>query len=97
MSISVVLEVHSKPDSIDDLKATFESILPDTRAYDGCIGVQVTSNQDDALNIILFETWETRTHYEKYLAWRAESGALGALTAMLSSPPSIRFFEGLDI
>lgn len=97
MSVNVILEVQSKLESIDELKSTFENILPDTRSYDGCIGVQVIGNQDDPLNLVLLETWESRQHYEKYLGWRTETGALDALGAMLSKPPSIRYFDDLNI
>ncbi len=97
MSVTVFLEVQSKPENIEELKTTFKAILPDTRAYDGCQGVQVVGNQDDSLNLILQEKWESRQHYEKYLGWRDETGALAALGAMLSQPPSIRYYDDLDI
>jgi quinol monooxygenase YgiN len=97
MSIKVILEVHSNPENIQELKSTFQNILPDTRNYDGCTAVQVIENQDDSLNLVVFETWESRQHYEKYLAWRAETGALEALGTMLSQAPSIRYFDNLDI
>jgi quinol monooxygenase YgiN len=97
MSVKVILEVQSKSDSIDQLKSTLENILPDTKSYEGCVGVQVIGNQDDPLNLILLETWESRAHYEKYLAWRDETGALQALGEMLSQPPSIRYFDDLNI
>ena len=97
MSVNVILEVQAKPESIDELKSTLENILPDTRGYDGCISVQVTSNQDDPLNLVLLEVWENREKNEKYLGWRTETGALEALGAMLSQPPSIRYYDNLDI
>ena len=97
MSVNVILEVQSKPENIEDLISTFNNILPDTRSYDGCLGVQVIGNQDDSLNLVLLETWESREHYEKYLGWRTETGALEALGAMLSQPPSIRYYDNLDI
>ena len=97
MSVNVILEVTSKPDCIDELKHTLESILPDTRSFNGCIGVRVMSNQDDSLNLVLLETWSTRKHYEKYLTWRSERGDLQALSALLSQEPSIRYFESFTI
>jgi quinol monooxygenase YgiN len=97
MSVNVILEVQSKPESIDELKSTFNNILSDTRSYDGCIEVKAIGNQDNPLNLVLFETWENREKYEKYLGWRAETGALDALGAMLSQPPSIRYFDHIDI
>ncbi len=97
MSIKVFLEVDAKPECIDELKNTLVAILPDTRAYDGCIGVEVKGNQDNALNLVLIESWETRAKYETYLAWRTETGAVDALVAMLSGPPSIRYYDNLAI
>ncbi len=97
MSVIILLEMQSKPESIDELKSTFDNILPDTRSYDGCISVKVVGNQDDPLNVVLYEVWDSRQHYEKYLAWRAEVGTLEALGSMLSQPPSIRYFDDLAI
>ncbi len=97
MSVTVLLEVQATPETIEELKTTLVVILPDTRAYEGCEGVKVVENQDDSLNLILQEKWQSRPHYEKYLAWRDETGALAALGAMLSQPPSIRYYDDLDI
>ena len=35
----------------------------------------------DAVEVI--SKWETKAHYEKYLAWREEDGTLGKLGATL--------------
>jgi quinol monooxygenase YgiN len=97
MGVNVILEVQSKPESIDELKSTFKKILPDTRNYDGCISVEVIENQDDPLNIILLEVWVSREHQENYFQWRVETGAVEALGTMLSQPPSIKYFDNLSI
>ncbi|PCH60501.1 MAG: antibiotic biosynthesis monooxygenase [SAR86 cluster bacterium] len=97
MTVNVLLEVNAKPECLEELKSTFENILPDTRNYDGCVEVRVVGNQDDVLNLILVETWQSRQHYEKYLAWRQETGALEALGALLSQPPRIRYYDDLNI
>ncbi|PWQ95141.1 putative quinol monooxygenase [Leucothrix arctica] len=97
MSVNVILEVQSKPESIDELKSTFEKILPDTRSYDGCLSVEVMVNQNNPLNIMLFEVWESREKQEKYFQWRGETGALDALGAILSQPASLQFYDNLSI
>ena len=79
MSVTVLLECQAKPESADELRATFKAILPDTRSYDGCQRVEVVGNQDDSCNIVLVEKWESRQHNEKYMAWRTETGALEKL------------------
>ena len=45
----------------------------------------------DAVEVI--SKWETKSHYEKYLAWREEDGTLGKLGAYLAADPVFRFLE----
>ena len=96
MACTVLLEIQVKPDQVDTIKQVFKDILGDTRAYDGCQGVEVTQNNDDPTNIVLVEKWDTRAHYEKYFAWRQETGAIDALGDMLAAPPSLRYFDPVD-
>ncbi|MCJ8269145.1 MAG: antibiotic biosynthesis monooxygenase [Psychrosphaera sp.] len=97
MSIKVILEFQSKPEMSEALKSAFENTLPDTRSFDGCISVQVIINQDNPLILILFETWQSRQHYEKYCGWRDESGGFKTLRGLLARRPDIRYFDHLDI
>tara|TARA_B100000963_G_scaffold340287_1_gene338800 strand:- start:17 stop:310 length:294 start_codon:yes stop_codon:yes gene_type:complete len=97
MSINVILEVQSKSGCVDELKATFEAILTDTRSYSGCIEVKVLANQDDPANLILLERWQSRADYEAYVAWRTEQGTLESLGALMASPPIIRYFDKLKV
>jgi quinol monooxygenase YgiN len=39
-------------------------LLPDTRDNDGCESVEVTTNLDNADNLVLVERWATCKHYE---------------------------------
>ena len=96
MTCTVLLELQVQADKIDTVKGVFKDILGDTRAYDGCSGVEVINNQDDASIIVLIEKWESRAKYEKYLGWREETGALEQLGTLLSAPPSIRYFDPVD-
>ncbi len=96
MSIAVLLEIQVKPENVGDMKAYLKDILPDTRAYDGCEGLDVYGNMDDGDNLVLYERWGSRPQYEKYLAWRSETGVVDKLGSMLAGPPSIRYFEKVD-
>ena len=96
MAVTVLLELPVKPDSVDTLKKLFKEILPDTRAYEGYLDLKVYGNQDDKGNLILVEHWASRAHYEKYLAWRTETGLLDKLGSMLTGPPSIRYYDEVD-
>ena len=96
MSVIVLLEAQVKPEAVDEVKATLKEIIPDTRTYDGCQGIDIYGNLEDGGNLVFYERWDSREHYEKYLAWRTETGVLEKLGAALTAPPSIRYFERVD-
>ena len=93
MAVRVILEVKAKPGTGDEVVAFFRSIMPETRAYEGCTSVDTLQNSDDADNVVLVEEWETREQYENYLAWRREMGVSDRLMQMLAEPPNIRHFD----
>ncbi len=96
MACTVMLELNVKPECVDQVKEGLKGILPDTRSYDGCLGVYAVQNQDDANTLVAVEEWESRAKYEAYLAWRTERGDLEPLVAMLAGEPSIRYFDKFD-
>ena len=96
MSILVLLQISAQPDKVAALKAAFGGLLPDTRAYDGCEGITVHTDQDDPTRIVLLERWASRGHYERYFAWRVERGDLDALGALTAGPPSISYLDDTD-
>ena len=96
MAVRVILEVKAKPGTGDELVAFFRSILPETRAYEGCTSVDALQNSDDADNVLVVEVWETREQYENYLAWQRERGTSDRLMEALAEPPSIRHFDVTD-
>ena len=97
MAVRVLLEVQAKPGSEAALQKLFSEALPETRRYDGCEGIEVIENQDKPGNLLLIELWKTRAHYEKYLAWRTETGLVDNLGGLLAGPPSIRYFDRLTM
>ncbi len=96
MTCTVLVELKVKPGAGDEVLATMKSILPDTRSYDGNIGINVIRNQDDHDVLVLVEEWESKAHHEKYLAWRTETGVMDTLMELVAEPPSIRYFAPTD-
>lgn len=97
MSITVILEMNAKPESVDDLLGLMKEILPDTRGFPGCNGIQVCQNQEDPTNLVFVESWEQLSDYDKYRAWRAESNTMGSIGAFLAGPPKMRHFDITDV
>ena len=97
MGVVVLLEMQIKPGCVNEVKAFMNDNLADTRAYEGCQGLDVYDNMDETGNLVVYERWDSRPHYEKYLAWRTETGTMDKMGAMLKEPPSIRYFERVDV
>ena len=96
MSVLVLLEAPVKSEDVFNMKSYMAEILPDTREYNGCQGVDVYFNTEDAGNMVLVEYWDSRAHYEKYVGWRTETGVMDKIGTVLAGPPSIRYFERAD-
>lgn len=93
--VTVIVEATVKDnDAFDSL---MRNILPDTRAYEGCEGITVQRNLDESSQIVLIEHWESRPHYDKYLAWRQETGVLDQIVALLEGPPVIRCYADVGV
>lgn len=93
----VLLEANVKPECVDEVKAFLKEALPDTRAYDGCQGVDIYGNLDESTNLVFYERWDSREHYQKYLNWRAETGVLDQMASKLTGPPNIRYYDRVDV
>ncbi len=96
MAVTVLLELKAKAGTGGGLVEVFKQILPDTRKFDGNVSVTTYQNQDDPDTVVLVEEWESRPAYEKYLAWRTETGALDQLGSAIEGAPSIRYFDATD-
>jgi quinol monooxygenase YgiN len=97
MSVVVLLDFRVKPDVIEESKKFFQKTLPETRAYPGCEGLDVYSNADNPTNIVFYERWQSKEHYQKYFAWRTGNGSMDEFGKKLAEPPTIRYFNRLDI
>jgi len=90
MSVTVTVLFPTKAEESDNFWNALIGVLPETRAYDGCISVSTHRDLDDASKIFLIEVWETREQQGKYLAWRVETGLMDAIGPMLAGagPPA---------
>ncbi len=96
MAVMVQVEGKIKVDAVGRFQASLPGIFPDTRAYDGCRGVTGYLSSDDGQTFQFVEFWDTKPHYERYLAWRTETGAVAQLVSLLEADPTIRYFQQID-
>ena len=85
MPVKVILELHMKSDTVDELLRKLAADLPDTRAYEGNLSVEVVRDQADPCHITLIERWRERADQEAYIAWRASTGSVRHATSCKSA------------
>ena len=96
MSIIVVMNLSVKDESLDELKKYFKEILPDTRSFEGCQGVQLYESKEEPTKLIIHAKWVSEEVQKKYIEWRMETGALEKLMPMLSEPPNMQVYGIVD-
>ena len=73
MSVVVIVDLIAKDGQLDPLLETLHQILPDTRAYEGCMFLKMCVYEGES-KVGLIEEWETKAHQEAYMAWRMGNG-----------------------
>lgn len=97
MSVTVILEMNAKPGAVEQLLAFMKEILPGTRSFKGCHGIEVRQNQEDPCHLVFLESWVSRGDYDKYRAWRRETGTMETLGNFMAGPPNVRYFDQVDV
>ncbi len=82
MSVRVIAEFPAAPGKLEELTASLRAALPDTRGFAGCEGIESLVDGDRE-TILLVESWQSFDDYDRYLAWRVETGMLDVLDSLL--------------
>ena len=93
MTVSVLLEGVLKEGQVEKFTELCKKAYKVTRAYDGCQGINLTLNVENNNNFVMTETWESKEHYERYLAFRTEDGTVELIGSLCDEGPSIRIFD----
>ena len=97
MPVTVTLAFSVKPERVEEFKSLLKDLLPDTRAYDGCLKVDDYEDQDNPGFIYLVEDWESKEHHKKYQSWRDESGIAEVMGPFQAGEPRFNYFDKQDI
>ncbi len=96
MSVRVTLNCQVKPEQYDRLVPFLEDNLPRVRSFIGNIYVSVLYNRDNA-EMLLDEEWQSVENHQAYLAFIGSNGVMDQLAAFLKAPPSIKYFQRLEV
>jgi quinol monooxygenase YgiN len=96
MAITVFFEIRLRPETLDQgVHAELHKMLSDTRAFEGCLALEVLIDSDDPTHIVAVENWASAEHDAAYRAWRAGDGKTN-LASYLVSPPILTRFSSAD-
>jgi quinol monooxygenase YgiN len=96
MAITVFFEIRVRPETLDQgVHAELHKILSDTRAFEGCLALEVLIDSDDPTHIVAVEKWASEEHDAAYRAWRAGDGKTN-LASYLVAPPIVTKFSSAD-
>jgi quinol monooxygenase YgiN len=90
-TVTALLDLRIKPESVAEAKETVEGVLVATRAFPGCLGVDVLVDTQDEAHLLLIEKWESIEHDQAYRDWRATEAGASALSTIVASRSLTRF------
>ena len=96
MSIIVIVNFSVKKESLEELTKYLKEILPDTRSFEGCQGVELYENVEDPTKLTIRAKWASQDAQKKYMAWRMETGAMNKLVSMLSESVNMQYYNIID-
>jgi heme oxygenase (mycobilin-producing) len=91
MPITSILDLVLKPEAAEKALDELRTTLVDTRAFPGCLGVDVLVDTQDPAHVVLYETWESEERDDAYRSWRAEGGNT-RFGDFLAGPPTLSKF-----
>lgn len=70
----MLVEMPVNAETRGEFIEALNEVLVDTRAYEGCRGATIWTNEQDSDKVWIYEEWQSREHQEAYVNWRAETG-----------------------
>jgi heme oxygenase (mycobilin-producing) len=74
MPVIAILDCQFKAEHADAGAAWLNRVLAATRAFEGCLGVEVIQDHEDPARFVAVERWASLEHDRAYRAWRAGEG-----------------------
>lgn len=65
--LTIVANIHAKPEKIDLVKAELEKLIPTTRAENGCIQYDLHQDNENPAHFMFYENWESRDLWQTHM------------------------------
>ncbi|MFT3895936.1 MAG: antibiotic biosynthesis monooxygenase [Anaerolineales bacterium] len=92
MSIARIGETQAKPESIEELRKFWLSIMPGIKATKGCEFVTLYQSQEDPTRFTMIEIWDS-VESHKAAVMDISPDDIAKVRTMLASAPSGSYFD----
>ncbi len=89
MTVSATFDIRVTPESLETAPALITTVLDQTRAFEGNLGVEVFVDAGDPTHFVALEHWESAEHDAAYRAWRATPEGASTLGTILAGRPTL--------
>lgn len=96
MSVRVNLNCKIKPNQFNALRPFLEENLPNVRGFKGNMRVSILFDEENN-EMLLDEEWLTKESHQSYMNFISQNGVLEGLSSFFSAPPTIKYFDKIDI
>jgi quinol monooxygenase YgiN len=93
VALTATLELRLKADALDSAFEVIHATLTATRAFPGCLDVQVLVDSADPAHVLVLETWESPEADNAYRQWRATPEGASDLGSVLATAPSLILYS----
>lgn len=66
--LTIIANIHSKPDQIELVKAELLKLVPVTHAERGCIKYVPHQDNDNPAHFTVFENWQSREAWQEHMS-----------------------------
>jgi quinol monooxygenase YgiN len=65
--LTIVANIHAKPDRIHLVKTELEKLIPVTRAERGCLQYDLHQDNENPARFLFYENWESRELWQLHM------------------------------
>lgn len=86
MTCVMIVKMKARAGERDDVVRFFREMFKETRVFPGCEAVELYTVEGSPDDVVIIDRWTDRSDFDRYFAWRAETGHIEQLTHMLAQP-----------
>lgn len=94
--LTTLFDFHVRPDAVPTAAAVIADTLVATRAFPGCLGIDVIVDVADETHFVLVEHWDGPESDAAYRAWRSTPEGRSSLSGIVDGRPTATLFTSVD-